>query len=131
MINGFEKQILLHREMRYFIVFDCILFYYICNKYNILRTLKKLNEYGEILIEKYIPGREIQVAILSNRILGAIELKPKRKFYDYDAKYNPKAKTEHIIPVDITKTQYKKNVEACKRIAMKLLSFCVPHRSGL
>ena len=81
---------------------------FICHKYNILRTLKKLNEYGEILIEKYIPGREIQVAILSNRILGAIELKPKRKFYDYDAKYNPKAKTEHIIPVDITKTQYKK-----------------------
>ena len=93
---------------------------FICNKYNILRTLKKLNEYGEILIEKYIPGREIQVAILSNRILGAIELKPKRKFYDYDAKYNPKAKTEHIIPVDITKTQYKKVTNIALR-AHKLL----------
>ena len=93
---------------------------FICNKYNILRTLKKLNEYGEILIEKYIPGREIQVAILSNRILGAIELKPKRKFYDYDAKYNPKAKTEHIIPVDLTKTQYKKVTNIALR-AHKLL----------
>ena len=93
---------------------------FICHKYNILRTLKKLNEYGEILIEKYIPGREIQVAILSNRILGAIELKPKRKFYDYDAKYNPKAKTEHIIPVDITKTQYKKVTNIALR-AHKLL----------
>ena len=93
---------------------------FICKKYNILRTLKKLNEYGEILIEKYIPGREIQVAILSNRILGAIELKPKRKFYDYDAKYNPKAKTEHIIPVDITKTQYKKVTNIALR-AHKLL----------
>ena len=93
---------------------------FICKKNNILRTLKKLNEYGEILIEKYIPGREIQVAILSNRILGAIELKPKRKFYDYDAKYNPKAKTEHIIPVDITKTQYKKVTNIALR-AHKLL----------
>ena len=60
------------------------------------------------MIEKYIPGREIQVAILSERILGAIELKPKRKFYDYQAKYNPKAKTKHIIPVDLTNAQYKK-----------------------
>ena len=93
---------------------------FICNKYNILRILKKLIEYGEILIEKYIPGREIQVAILSNRILGAIELKPKRKFYDYDAKYNPKAKTEHIIPVNITKTQYKKVTNIALR-AHKLL----------
>ena len=40
-------------------------------------------------------------------MLGAIELKPKRKFYDYQAKYNPKAKTEHIIPVEISKKQYK------------------------
>ena len=60
------------------------------------------------MIEKFIPGREIQVAILSEKILGAIELKPRRKFYDYQAKYNPNSKTEHIIPVDITKEQYKK-----------------------
>jgi len=40
--------------------------------------------------------------------LGAIELKPKRKFYDYEAKYNPKAKTEHIIPVKIRKKDYEK-----------------------
>ena len=38
---------------------------------------------------------------MGNKILGAIELKPKRKFYDYQAKYNRKAKTEHIIPVKI------------------------------
>ena len=79
---------------------------FICNKKNLLRNLLKLKDYGEILIEKYIPGREIQVAILSDKILGAIELKPKRKFYDYEAKYNPKSKTEHIIPVDISKNNY-------------------------
>ncbi len=80
---------------------------FICNKNNILKTLTKLNEYGEVLLEKYIPGREIQVAILENKVLGAIELRPTRKFYDYQAKYNPKARTEHIIPVEISKKKYK------------------------
>ena len=79
---------------------------FICNKKNVFRNINRLQEYGEILFEKYIPGREIQVAILSGKVLGAIELKPKRKFYDYQAKYNPKAKTEHLIPVNISKSQY-------------------------
>ena len=81
---------------------------YICSKSNFLKKLGKLKNYGEILIEKFIPGREIQVAILGNKKLGAIELKPKRKFYDYEAKYNPKANTKHIIPVDISYKNYKK-----------------------
>ncbi len=80
---------------------------YICNKNNVLKILDKLTEYGELLLEKYIPGREIQVAILADKVLGAIELKPHRKFYDYEAKYNPKAKTEHIIPVEMSKKKYK------------------------
>ena len=80
---------------------------YICKKNNFLSNLKKLRHYDEILIEKFIPGREIQVAILGNEKLGAIELKPKRLFYDYEAKYNPNAKTEHIIPVDLPKRKYK------------------------
>ncbi len=81
---------------------------FICSKNNIIKNLNKLKDYGEILIEKYVPGREIQVAILSEKILGAIELKPKRKFYDYKAKYSKTAKTEHIIPVNISKQQYFK-----------------------
>ena len=55
------------------------------------------------MIEEFIGGREIQVAILGNRKLGAIELKPKRKFYDYQAKYNANAKTQHIIKIDLPK----------------------------
>tara|TARA_Y100000741_G_scaffold137104_1_gene103380 strand:+ start:292 stop:1215 length:924 start_codon:yes stop_codon:yes gene_type:complete len=81
---------------------------HISNKSNFFKNLYKLRNYGEVLIEKFIPGREIQVAILDKKILGAIELKPKRKFYDYEAKYNPKAKTEHIIPVKISKKNYNK-----------------------
>ena len=76
---------------------------YICNQSNILKKLNKLSPYKEIMIEKYIPGREIQVAIMGKRKLGAIELVPKRKFYDYQAKYNIKSKTKHIIPVKIEK----------------------------
>jgi D-alanine-D-alanine ligase len=88
---------------------------FICNKSNFIINIIKLECYGEILIEKYIPGREIQVAILGKEKLGAIELKPKRKFYDYEAKYNPKAKTEHIIPVKIS----KKNLDKVSNIALK------------
>ena len=88
---------------------------YICSKKNFIQNLKKLVSYKEILIEEFIPGREIQVAILGNRKLGAIEIKPKRKFYDYEAKYNVKAKTKHIIPVEMS----KKNLEKVLNIALK------------
>ena len=79
---------------------------YISDKINLSKILYKLKSYKKVIIEKFIPGREIQVAIMGNRKLGAIELKPKRKFYDYQAKYNSKAKTEHIIPVDLPKSKF-------------------------
>jgi len=84
---------------------------YICNKKNLIKNLIKLKPYKEIIIEKYIPGREIQVAILGNKKLGAIELIPKRKFYDYEAKYSANAKTKHIIPVKIDKINMDKIME--------------------
>ena len=81
---------------------------YICTKKNIIKHLKALSVYNQILIEEFIPGREIQVAIMGTKTLGAIELKPKRKFYDYEAKYNSNSKTEHIIPVSLSKKDLKK-----------------------
>ena len=81
---------------------------YICTKKNIIKNLEVLRIYDEILIEQLIPGREIQVAIMGNKILGAIELKPKRKFYDYEAKYNSNSKTKHIIPVNLNKNDLNK-----------------------
>ena len=80
---------------------------YICNEKNIINNLKKLKAYDEILVEEFIPGREIQVAILGKKKLGAIELRPKRKFYDYTAKYSSKAKTKHIIPVNIKPKEHQ------------------------
>ena len=81
---------------------------YICDKKNLIQNLKKLKSYKEILIEKFVQGREIQVAILGKKKLGAIELIPKRKFYDYKAKYSVEAKTKHIIPVEISKIALEK-----------------------
>ena len=87
----------------------------ICNKKNIIKYLKKLSSYKEVLVEKYIGGREIQVAIMGNKKLGVIELSPKRKFYDYKAKYNVKAGTKHIIPVDLS----KKKINEVLNLALK------------
>ena len=81
---------------------------FICNKNNIFKNLKKLRNYNEILIEQYIPGKEIQAAIMGGRKLGAIELVPKRKFYDYKAKYNKNANTKHIMPANVSIGNYEK-----------------------
>ena len=88
---------------------------FICSEKNLVKNLKKLKKYKEILIEEYIGGREIQVAILGKKKLGAIELKPKRKFYDYKAKYSLSAKTEHLIPVNLS----SKNMNKVLDISLK------------
>jgi len=78
---------------------------YICDEKNIIKILNLIKNYKKVMIEEFIGGREIQVAIMGNKKLGAIELRPKRKFYDYQAKYNTNAKTQHIIPVDLPKNK--------------------------
>ena len=79
---------------------------YIVDNKSLDKILSTLKGYKKILIEQFIGGREIQVAIMGNKKLGAIELKPKRKFYDYQAKYDSTAKTKHIIPVELNKHKY-------------------------
>ena len=80
---------------------------FICNKQNFFKNLKKLKTEKEVLIEQYIPGREIQVAIMGDKKLATIELVPKRNFYDYKAKYDKNAKTKHLLPVDLPKNKIK------------------------
>tara|TARA_B110000003_G_scaffold124850_1_gene127088 strand:- start:514 stop:1428 length:915 start_codon:yes stop_codon:yes gene_type:complete len=88
---------------------------FICTKKNIIKILNSMKSYKQVMIEEFISGREIQVAIMGNKKLGAIELKPKRKFYDYQAKYNSNAKTQHIIPVELSKNK----LDEVKNIALK------------
>ena len=95
---------------------------YICkNKIHLKNKCSKLlKKYEKILVEKYIPGREIQVAVMSNRALGAIELVPKREFYDYKAKYSINAHTQHIMPAPLSQMKYKEVLGLALR-AHKLL----------
>ena len=90
---------------------------YICkNKMQFYKNYKKLQkEYDRILVEEYIPGKEIQAAVMGEKALGAIELVPRRKFYDYKAKYSSKAKTKHIMPAPLSSKKYKEVLFLAKK----------------
>jgi D-alanine-D-alanine ligase len=80
------------------------------------KSIKKLFKKYEVLIfEPYIGGQEIQVAIINGSSLGAIELEPKRQFYDYKAKYSKAAKTKHIMPANLSKSKYKEVLKIAKK----------------
>jgi D-alanine-D-alanine ligase len=55
----------------------------------------------EIVVEQYIPGREIQVGILGDEAIGTMEVRPKSGFYDYTAKYMP-GMSEHLCPAPLS-----------------------------
>ena len=61
---------------------------------------------AEILVEQFIKGREIQVGILEERAMGAIEIVPKKEFYDYEAKYTP-GMADHILPAPLPPDLYR------------------------
>ncbi len=82
----------------------------IVKNYNHLNKSAKdlFKKYNQLIFEEYIGGQEIQAAVLNTKALGAIELIPKRSFYDYKAKYNRSAKTKHIMPANLKKMDYIK-----------------------
>tara|TARA_B100000586_G_scaffold264916_1_gene235897 strand:- start:1034 stop:1963 length:930 start_codon:yes stop_codon:yes gene_type:complete len=94
----------------------------ICKNLNSLKTQfkKSNNNYDNLIFETYIPGKEIQVAVVGGKSIGAIELRPKRKFYDYKAKYKKSAKTLHIMPAEISKKKYREVLRISKK-ANKIL----------
>lgn len=61
----------------------------------------------EILVEKFIGGQEVQVGIINNRPVGAIEIVPKNEFYDFEAKYTD-GMAEHIFPARLKNSLYEK-----------------------
>jgi D-alanine-D-alanine ligase len=61
----------------------------------------------EILVEQYIQGQEVQVGILDDRPIGAIEIVPKNEFYDFEAKYTD-GMAEHIFPACLEPALYEK-----------------------
>jgi len=95
---------------------------FICkNRTQFIKNYKKLkNEYDRILVEEYIPGKEIQVAVMGNKALGAIELVPRREFYDYTAKYSASAKTKHIMPAPLESKKYKEVLSIARKVHLLL-----------
>ena len=89
----------------------------ICNnKEKLFRSFNfLLKKYDELLLEEYIGGQEIQVAVINNDPIGAIELVPKRLFYDYKAKYTKKAKTKHLMPARLSKKKYNEVLNIAKK----------------
>jgi len=62
--------------------------------------------YGEtVLAERFIPGREITVAVMGDRALGATEITSDRGFYDYTAKYAPGG-SRHLVPAPLPEDAY-------------------------
>lgn len=73
--------------------------------------------YGDqILIEKYIKGREMQVALLNGKALGVLEIQLlKRRFYDYDTKYTD-GFANHLCPAPVSKDVYDELLKESERI---------------
>ena len=59
-----------------------------------------------ILVEPYIPGKELTCAVMGEQALGVIEIVPTVKFYDYEAKYAPGG-SRHLLPAPIPPAVYK------------------------
>jgi D-alanine-D-alanine ligase len=64
----------------------------------------------EVLVEKYIPGRELQVAVMGGKAIDVIEIRPKGTFYDYEAKYT-EGKADHLMPAPIHHDAYTQVLE--------------------
>jgi len=79
---------------------------------NKIKIKKYLRKYGKLLQEEFIEGKEVQAAVMGSKALGAIEIKPSRRFYDYNAKYSHNAKTRHIMPANLEKKFYNKVLKA-------------------
>ena len=72
-------------------------------------------KYGdEILLERYLAGQEIQVAVMDGKALGAIEVRPKNLFYDYECKYTP-GMTDYIMPAEISAEKYREILDLSEK----------------
>ncbi|MBI5739949.1 MAG: D-alanine--D-alanine ligase [Nitrospirae bacterium] len=67
-----------------------------------------------VMIEKFIPGKEVHIGVLGQKAMGGVEVRPSLEFYNYEAKYTS-GLTDYIIPPEIDDATYEK----AKEIAMK------------
>jgi D-alanine-D-alanine ligase len=89
---------------------------YIIRSQQDFEKFQKEWSFGEvILIEKFIDGREIQVGVMGDRAIGAIEIRPREAFYDYTAKYTP-GRAEHLMPAPLPPKVYDHVLE-CRSVS--------------
>ncbi|HEB13995.1 MAG TPA: D-alanine--D-alanine ligase [candidate division WWE3 bacterium] len=72
------------------------------------------SQFGPVIAEKYIKGREIQAGILGDEPLPLIEILPKKDFFDYEAKYNSDL-AEEIVPAPLD----KKTTEEIQKLGLR------------
>jgi D-alanine-D-alanine ligase len=69
---------------------------------------------GEILVERFIPGRELTVAVMGDRALGVCEIVPRGSFYDYTAKYSAGG-SDHLVPAPVPAVVYDEALDIALR----------------
>lgn len=72
-----------------------------------------------VLVERYVKGREVHVGIVGGRVLGAIEVVPRRPFFDYQAKYQ-KGMSETYFPARLAPTRYQGVLRLAERAHQSL-----------
>lgn len=84
-----------------------------------------LSDFGPVLVEEFIGGKELTVGILADRALPVIEIRPDGQFYDYDAKYHSSA-TQYLFDIDIEPELYARIQELALRAAsvLGMRDFC-------
>jgi len=71
------------------------------------------------LVERFVTGKEVEVGILNGRVLGAIEVAPKKGIYDYESKYTP-GLTDYYMPARLPPTRYAGVLQLAERAASVL-----------
>jgi len=80
-------------------------------------ALRRAGEYGpDVLIERYIEGRELTVALLGEEPLPIVEIRPKSGFYDYESKYTA-GRSEYFCPADLPEPVTQQVMELAVRVA--------------
>ncbi len=74
---------------------------------------------GDALVEAYIKGREIQIALLDDRVLGSIEVIPSNEFYDYEAKYTA-GKTTYVPSPELPAGAYERMAGISQKVTAAL-----------
>jgi D-alanine-D-alanine ligase len=71
------------------------------------RTFSDWSENDDVLVEEYIPGKELTVAILDGKAQAVTEIVAQTEFFDYEAKYKAQD-TQYILPAPVAEDVYKK-----------------------